>query len=921
MIFLALSCPTLLSSQTLCDQYGDLPPDITIGTGYNSITFASTIPAPPYPGWVNKNILIQGTLIADVSLFFNNCTVKMGPAASIQTQGDVDIAIRSSRFFSCGQMWRGIMLQQGSAFRIEKTRIEDAQYAFTIDDGVSGVLTETTFNRNYVGIRNNNAVGGQSGLSFFHFGLNQFTCSVPLNASFPGQSPDPGGISFAGIQLDQCTATIGIPKYGMNAFSRLRYGIYAEKSSLTVRACRFEFMQDVDPGGGRGIYVVDGSLLVDAPLVGQSRPNPCVFYGNSAAGVEGIGSGLNINYATFSGPQFMGICSSENLAGEMIQCTSDTFKLNSSACLAAICIDRSVASGIYPHTNISSNLITLSATSPLGLYGIFVTGTFPAIDKVGIIRNTVEAISFGLDMYAIQAVGWTTDGFKIYSNRVIFANGPTTNSERWGISMLDSWGFFHEISENSILGYGSNVPGQCAIHIDEARNLEVCHNTLDHTRRGFHLVGNDNPCYLRNNVINHHHEGILLTDHYYPGDGIIDHQVRHGNVWLDESGAYVNWAAQCAANPNNSLFIVESVDPTIFPSQISPATGWFSYEEGPLNYCLDTILPEIPWTALDQRIAEGTFFDSTSTPLQVWSMEKDLYFKLLRFPELIAPGSDAETFFNYTVNPSSAAYASTEYELWKALLIGTGLQAQLDQISQDKEELLYQLMALDDLASPEDSLQFDTALYAQKALLLDSLQIMAENWQSLREQQENIRLSNLQPVEILIGQLPADSTFEAYQLYDLQLTVQAAKGIPFTPAQLGQMEVIAETCPDVGGPAVRGIIRWLPQSMHAAYLSDEPPTCLRERSPGSGKSERPPVGTLSVTPNPANEQIELRWEAGASARLLLFNATGQLLREFAFSPGQQFMEMDIRDFPPGIYFLALEQNGEITNRSSVSIQH
>jgi len=76
---------------------------------------------------------------------------------------------------------------------------------------------------------------------------------------------------------------------------------------------------------------------------------------------------------------------------------------------------------------------------------------------------------------------------------------------------------------------------------------------------------------------------------------------------------------------------------------------------------------------------------------------------------------------------------------------------------------------------------------------------------------------------------------------------------------------------------------------------------------------------FSVWPNPASEVLYIHLP-GAAARLLLFNATGQLLRGFALFPGQQFMEIDIRDLPAGIFFVALEQNGEVIERLPVSIQ-
>lgn len=915
--------PSFEFEETLCDQYPNFEPDITIGANASSIVYASEIAAPAWPGWVNEKIFIQGTLIADDDLFFINCTVKMGPGAIIKTQDAVTVGIFLSRFFSCSQMWRGFFFQEESMYSIWASEFEDAQYALTIDDGVMGHLSGTTFNRNYVGIRNYNAVGGQSGLTFGLFGSNNFTCDAPLNDPYSGQSPDPGELSFAGIYLNQCVSSIGIPNYGMNTFSSMRFGIYAQQSSVTVRACRFEDMQNVDPDGGRGILMIEGSLLIDAPYADEvNLTDPCVFDGNAVAGVEGVGANLNIRNATFEGSQPVGIYSYQNLSGENVVCWNNTFTMNFSACFIGIWLERSVASGDQAHTVVAYNDISMSALSPIiGMYGIYLVGPFTAIDHAEVFRNYINAVSVGLKLLPIYIAGDQADGFRTYNNEIDFANGPSSTSQRWGIAMFDSYGIDHEISENHIQGAGSNIPAQCAIHVDQAQNVVICDNFVDHTRRGMHLLGINAPCRVSNNDINAHYEGLLLENgSFYPG--VIGPQVRHGNVWAD-SEDYVNWAAQCLANPNNSRFFTENDDPDILPALRSPGgDAWFKVEEGDLNYCTENFGDSIRWTDLDQQIAEGTFFDSTTTPMQAWAMEKNLYFKLLRFPELIVEDSVSESFFTTSVDPSSAAFAQAEFELWEALLIDSTLQAGLDDINQTRELLQYDLMELDEIDLPVDTFGIDSALYAEKMLLLDSLLILDTLWHHFRSLQSDERLSSLSGVDTLLGQLPADSTYESSEQFLLQMVGQAAKGVPFSNEDLEDMREIAEACPQAAGPVGREITRWLPLCESSQYLTDEELECLEERSLDS---ERPKSNLiwveLSVNPNPAKDRIEVFFETTDPGRLLVVNAIGAIIKVIPLEPGEVSCQIFTGDIPTGIYFLTLEQGGKITGRLSVSIQH
>jgi len=70
----------------------------------------------------------------------------------------------------------------------------------------------------------------------------------------------------------------------------------------------------------------------------------------------------------------------------------------------------------------------------------------------------------------------------------------------------------------------------------------------------------------------------------------------------------------------------------------------------------------------------------------------------------------------------------------------------------------------------------------------------------------------------------------------------------------------------------------------------------------------PEMGRVQVWPNPASDNIHFQWpDIGVqAARLLLFNAYGQTVRDLPFKDGGAAYTLSLRDLPPGIYFWAMD---------------
>jgi len=389
---------------TLCQQNAGFVADIEIfhptGSGIPDpagITYVSQLNVPSHPAfgqaWSGKKILIYGTLVLDETTGFENCTVKMAANASIVTFGTSKIYAYGSSFFSCPAMWKGISIKNpGGSAKIVNSKFEDAENTFTIDDGLDCFFSNNVFNRNNIGIRSGDAVSGQAGLIFTGFTKNTFDCDSPLNSnSFYGS------FSYAGIYLNNTTASISGGLNVSNTFKRLQYGIFAEGSDVIVVMNKFENMVEENSlplqNGGVGIYADGGSLLVREKYVSPAgivsgKPN---FKNCIDTGVETNGTDFEIRNSIMLGNYDFGILSQNN-STELVNIHNNLLNMDevSSDINLGIALDRSNLSGAVAHNTINRNTINMNGAT-YQKQGIFVSGGDYAIDRMDITNNTIIA--------------------------------------------------------------------------------------------------------------------------------------------------------------------------------------------------------------------------------------------------------------------------------------------------------------------------------------------------------------------------------------------------------------------------------------------------------------------------------------------------------------------------------------------------
>lgn len=86
----------------------------------------------------------------------------------------------------------------------------------------------------------------------------------------------------------------------------------------------------------------------------------------------------------------------------------------------------------------------------------------------------------------------------------------------------------------------------------------------------------------------------------------------------------------------------------------------------------------------------------------------------------------------------------------------------------------------------------------------------------------------------------------------------------------------------------------------------------------AGIDETESMGTLSASPNPADNQVTIQYTLGdntSAAHLVIYNITGSQVRSIPLSQPSGSVAVNIDDLPAGIYAYGIEANG---SRSAMS---
>lgn len=862
-----------------------------IGVDQSSISYSANEKDPSGPigtlGWSGQTLIINGTLFVNDPTWFLDCTVKMGPGARIVVEGNQTLFAWLSRFFACSQMWEGIRLEPNSTGSFGYCHIQDANNAVHTTTNAPIVGIANRFNRNNVGIRSAHPTSTAgvflpTTLSTTFFFDNEFTMTSPLNSPYPGQV---FSIDWpTGILLQRSSASLPGLSNALNRFSRLGYGIYAAQRNESLLVGNATFTdQDVD-----GIFVRSGHLSIPDNA-------PCVFQDNFAAGIETErGLSLNVAGCTFGAEsaQYYGILAD----ARWIDIRQNTFVQDADHWAAIYCIRQAGDVSIYQNTmDITSLSDGIVVETPVGTSA----QGFCTIEQNAITIN--EAPTSTHTNIGIHVIGGSGDNCSIYDNdldiRVL--GGPHYNAK--GIVFEQCTGLNHTVSSNDIFNTDVLNTGKSAaqgIFIRNVQNGVYCFNTTNDSYEGITFFGNNAPARIERNFLNRHNYSLVVDGDAGFAPAVVGPQVRAVNAW--ELDGYKLLAAVCTGNPFLSQFYIHSPDFLYFPPPpfVNPP-GWFVPDFGdpnPFNECIHR--PDAP-ELFETKIADGTYFDGNSTTLLRWELERNLYYKMLRNPTYGSDNPVFAAFFAAKANTTAGKFAKVERDLYLAGGFSPTLVGNLQTLEAQRTGVLAQLAQLEASAQPPTQPEgVNGQLATAKQALLDELNDLGEQQSVLLDQHAATSAMQLAAIRAYNAAIVTTEVFEGNQKMLNEIGIKLALGEPFLESDLTALETIADQ-PE----ADAGTIQWRAASMLPCRM--EMAAAVRSKESEAGSIVVNPWESLfTVQPNPATDQILVRFGRPFTGLLTLLDGTGSVVQRRAITmPANDNLRLDVHDLPNGIYYL------------------
>lgn len=923
MLFSNLDCVELQrdeggKEQTLCQENPGFTPDVTIGLGSSSVTFASTLTGTislfGNTTYISKKISLNGRLYIDIPFLFQLCKLRMGPGAEIIVLQNQQLSAKSSDFFSCSGMWKGITALGSSKVNLSGCKVEDALNALSVEETTKIGLSGNTFNRNVVGLRNTNAGVGTGALQIDFLSGNKFTSTSPLNN---------GDIrSYAGIKLENCVADIGAFNSSTNLFEGMWHGIVADQCVLSVMSATFRdmYFDDETFTGGIGIYSTDGTLLVNGAYV----PDWDLTFGASTfencgdIGVACYGVNMEVTHANFVN-NTTGIIGIENYYAENILITDNTFEHAVENSILGVGIERSIAAGVTPHNVVRDNNFKYYNTN--GGAAISIGALFPAFDAAIIEHNdiTVTPAFTSSGFTGISVNGGAADNFNIFDNDIIFECQFGDPKSRYGIYMNNAYGVNHRIDDNTILGETeSSFPARAGIYIDNAKNVELCNNTMDYLSEGMKFYGDSDNATVSSNTFGRHDVGLLLFA--LPGaPTFIGQQFRRGNTWLTpEEYTYSDYAARNMSSFQTielSKFWVETSDPAFLPPQRLPAGNtWFELQDGEKNHCVsesgsNVSAPTFTVKQLALLNGDASLQEEVSVA-SYWDMQRHLGLQGNRFPAVLTGGSPLPAsnlqFFNTN---SPAGYAQATAVDLGLLELPAALSPFEGQLSDLRARQLSGLKELQAMNAARGTVDADTeisdAFIASKQAVWQQLIALREAEVAIQEaiaedyRQIADEIRNKPMMRTASGYVAThERAYATLQHFKLKRLLGTA-----TAADWAEIRQLAEADPGTHGDAALEAGLFLP------FCEDNEASQTQLRQVIVPGLEAENMLLSRVFPNPGSQSTVVQFSQPMTGTVDVHDINGRLVEHLSVLDAT-VVELDLRPLVPGLYIISInESNG------------
>jgi hypothetical protein len=813
--------------------------------------------------------------------------------------------------------------------------IRDAQYA--VDISATGSvylnLVNNFFDRNYVGIRARGKTGSSSSAAYatvINEGIygNTITCEGALLSPFSGQTPTPGTRSYAGIELLRANLTLGSNLMTQaNTLSYMRNGILADLASqVTLYDVTIENLVAVgtlnndklrEPAiepDGVGIYLKGNSNLF-ANGNNFSDMRRAVFARNSSMVV----SGSTID-GVLHGIQSINSTGVNLISGNEVEFQLLGIDVYTPTICQQIEISGNILTGYHVFSGFANflsvgitlrDIMTVCPTFTPSITGneVYISNKFNGIAAGGIQQN---------NLLSTNMVYYTNDDAPVLIGNILIPPVGITA----GTTDLS------KVTNNTVTVSEEAQYDGTAISVGTATNALVCNNTVDWMDLGISFFANCDQSVVRLNNFNNHDDGLFYYDFTMTGQ-----QNNQGNAWNESAGATHEFTLQNFIF-DSRYFVEDCPNPPYWPPVISPsqsgcnnnASVWFWEEMGtiPAN-CNLTNFTDNDFTRNDTNTAVQAYDTTVYGAVFQWEANRLLYKKLRKHAALRTSNAVAAQFWSAYQNTNVQRFDSVEWKLDQVYAVDSATNAFLGWYRTYTNTRKLQLDTLSlDFSTATTQTQKDAINTEREGLLIEIA--LADSMLADKYNARNTAIqTGLTTVSAQLATISPSGTVQTNlkSVLGLWITLLSTEPDTLTTAQVSTLSAIAQQCVFEGGSAVSRARQLLKDYTNAEYALKY--GCTGNRGQESNDQRFLGAATLSLRPNPANEQVLIEWSDLNTYGEALLTVTSLLGREVGRSIIQSAdgnWMMPIGQLPSGLYIVQVSAaDGRTLSAQKLLIQH
>jgi hypothetical protein len=445
---------------------------ITLTAGNSSALLPNNV-------YVGEYIHVQGNLVFDQNIVFDNCTLEVDPGVSIEVQA-CTTEFYDSEIYATSGMWDGIYLDDLSAgIHFEQSFLSDATVGIHSDHGAATTLIDSDFDHNQTHLKYTNY------LTAPHSAVirgNDFYFSYPGSFFLPnGNSYSDCGIVVENVQ--HITIGDGSDIDYKNTFDKCYRGINAHNSSLEVYNNEISVLTHdysttptqavlgpVAIRCARFIPTITCSLTV-----GEAGPSPNPYDGNVISGAKTAVLATFLNHTVVGGNEFFniehGVKAVDNIHLQVLD------NEMAEVLMKGVYVIMQAIGTQYPYVEVKDNVLYNPAHFT---YAVHITHNgVPQTGTVFIKDNWFEDFENGIYVKSTKGEIW---GNKVFLN---------PGGQAWanhGIRLLNCDNL--QVIDNDISLY-KNVASStdAAIFLDNSTDIRVSENYMFDCSRGLRVAG------------------------------------------------------------------------------------------------------------------------------------------------------------------------------------------------------------------------------------------------------------------------------------------------------------------------------------------------------------------------------------------------------------------------------------------------